>query len=582
MVWPRVSCMLAAVLLGTLVSAASVAAGEQTGAVVITGDEIKEMNVRTIADVLNQVPGIKAGDSSVSIRGSYKVKVLLDGRPINDPSSSHGSVKFDLVDVENVAKIEIYKGKGALKYGDDAGGGVILITTRKIKALSGNVKAYWGNYDTSHYNVNCRVRKGAFGLGASGGYDYTGGYQVNGDRQKRQVGGRFEYGPGNGRRLAFSADYLKDNRGLSGRPEFPTPHSRKESEMFSCALTAGAGGVTSETFFNEAKTRNRDPDRNIDNSITVRKFGEDLSFSPAPAKYGTVHYGTALRWSGAASSRFAARNESSLSLFATDAVSVKALEALPVTLSFGLRGTMYSEFAHTVNPEVKISYKKDNWSLSLSGSRTNNVPSFYQRYDKTGTKEPNPGLGMETADNFSISFFTEISPRLSGGASLFYNRIADRISYVLGDNGIGRYENFGEVTNRGGDLLFNWRLPDNLSLKTTYTYLESKNGDTGLWMVSKPRHRVYADLSYNPVQGLSLIFNLKYESGQYTRSDNTASVPGRIIGNLRVEYKPARPAGRFGRPAFFGEIKNIGDRTYRYGDGWLAPPRTWICGLQIR
>ncbi|HDM77613.1 MAG TPA: hypothetical protein ENG51_14250 [Deltaproteobacteria bacterium] len=69
------------------------------------------MNVRKISDVLNQVPGVKAGDTFVSIRGSYKVKVLLDGRPINDPTSSHGSVKFDLVSPENVEKIEIYRGK---------------------------------------------------------------------------------------------------------------------------------------------------------------------------------------------------------------------------------------------------------------------------------------------------------------------------------------------------------------------------------------------------------------------------------------------------------------------------------------
>ncbi|HDL98583.1 MAG TPA: TonB-dependent receptor, partial [Desulfobacteraceae bacterium] len=74
--------MFAVAFLGMLVSAASVGAAGGTGAVVITGDEIKEMNVHKIADVLNQVPGIKAGESSVSIRGSYKVKVLLDGRPI--------------------------------------------------------------------------------------------------------------------------------------------------------------------------------------------------------------------------------------------------------------------------------------------------------------------------------------------------------------------------------------------------------------------------------------------------------------------------------------------------------------------
>ena len=153
---------------------------------------------------------------------------------------------------------------------------------------------------------------------------------------------------------------------------------------------------------------------------------------------------------------------------------------------------------------------------------------------------------------------------------------------VLRDDGIGSYENFGEVTYKGGDLLINWKFLDNLSLKMTYTYLKAINEDTGLWMVSKPRHRVYADLSCQPTQDISIIFNLKHESKQYTRSDNEASEPERTIGNLRVEYIPAWATGRFGHPEFFGEIKNITDKTYRYGDGWLAPPRTWICGLNYR
>lgn len=142
--------MLAAVFTGMLLYNELVLARGKTDAIVITGKEIKKMNARKISDVLNQVPGINAGETSVSIRGSYRVKVLLDGRPINDPTSSHGFVKFDLVSLENVERIEIYRGKGALKFGDDASGGVIVITTKKSKALHGNIKSYWGNHDTSH------------------------------------------------------------------------------------------------------------------------------------------------------------------------------------------------------------------------------------------------------------------------------------------------------------------------------------------------------------------------------------------------------------------------------------------------
>ncbi len=571
--------MLAVVFLGVILYTGSVFADGKTDVIVITADEIKRMNVQKISDVLNQVPGVKAGGSFVSIHGSHKVKVLLDGRPINDPTSSHGFVKFDLVSLENVERIEIYRGKGAMKYGDDASGGVILIFTKKINVFNGNIKSYWGNLDTSHYSANCRATKGALGISVSAGYDYTGGYQVNDDRKKRRGGGKIEYRPEKDLSLALSVDYLKDERGLSGRPEYPTPHYRKESEMFSYALSAAAKGIVSETFLNDAETKNRDPDRGIDNSISVKKFGEDLSASHALEKWGTLNYGAAFRWGGAEGTRFASRDEHSVSLFAADTLPLKRF---PVMLSLGLRGTVYSEFGKTLNPEAKISYKKDKRTLSFTYSRTNNTPSFYQRYDKTSTKEPNPGLDMETTDNFSLSFFSEISQRLSCGASLFYNRITDRITYVLGDDGIGRYENFGEVNYKGGDILLNVKITNNLSLKTTYTYLEAIDKDTRRWIVAKPRHRVYADLSYRPTPELSIIANLKYESKQYTRSDNKTSIPGRIIGNLRVEYSPTRMAGRFGRLGFFCEVKNIADKTYRYGDGWLAPPRTWISGFNYR
>jgi len=552
---------------------------EKTGAIVITANEIEKMNVRKISEVLNQVPGINAGERSVSIRGSYKVKVLLDGRPINDPTSSHGFVKFDLVSLENVERIEIYRGKGALRYGDDASGGVILIFTKKNKRLNGNIKTYFGEFDTSHYSANLRTGRGSFGVGLSLGYEYTDGYQVNGDKEKKRAGIKLEYVPRGECELAFSMDYLKDNRGISGRPEYPTPYARKQSEMYSFAIRAKAFGVNSESFFNDAETKNKDPERGIDNSISVKRFGQDLSTLVGAGKWGKIGCGIAFRWGQAEGSRFGIKDEYSISLFGVHSISPKSL---PVTFSFGLRGSHYSDFEDTINPEVRISYKENKWSISLNYSRTNNTPSFYQRYDRTSSKNPNPELDMETADNLSLSLFTEISRQFSCGVSVFYNRITDRIAYVLGDKGIGRYENFGEVSYKGCDISMKWKIIPALFLKTTYTYLEAINEDTGLWMVAKPRHRVYVDLSYKITDELSVIFNLKYASRQFTRSDNKASVPGRAIENIRFEYQPARLRAGFGHLEFFGEIENILDKEYCYGDGWLAPPRTWLVGFNYR
>lgn len=154
-------------------------AQEESGSIVITAEEIRQMQANKMADILNHVPGVTAGDSSVGIHGSSKVKVLVDGRPINDPTSSYGSINWSLVSPEQVERIEILRGKGGVRYGQDASGGVILITTRQISSVSGRIKAYGGNQDTGFASVNAQGLTGGCGPEASGETETTQGYTVN-------------------------------------------------------------------------------------------------------------------------------------------------------------------------------------------------------------------------------------------------------------------------------------------------------------------------------------------------------------------------------------------------------------------
>lgn len=85
--------------------------------VVVTAEEIEKLQAHTMADVLNTIPGLSAGSSSVSIHGNYKVKVFLDGRPLNDPTSSHGGIRWHLVSPSDKERMEILRGKGGVRYG---------------------------------------------------------------------------------------------------------------------------------------------------------------------------------------------------------------------------------------------------------------------------------------------------------------------------------------------------------------------------------------------------------------------------------------------------------------------------------
>ena len=158
--------------------------------------KINAATARTIHDLLNQIPGLKASGTSISIRGSVKVLVLLDGRSINDPTSNTGGVRWDVVDLAQVRQIAILRGNGGVEYGDNASGGVVDIHTRKIDTLQGSLEAKAGNQDIREVNGSVRQTFGDLGLGLNGGYYDTTGFRPNDDERKRRIETRMNYDTG--------------------------------------------------------------------------------------------------------------------------------------------------------------------------------------------------------------------------------------------------------------------------------------------------------------------------------------------------------------------------------------------------
>jgi len=105
------------------------------GVDLITSDEWKGTEARTLKDVLDFTPGVTAQpkwgeDSRLSIRGSglsrnfhlRGVQLLVDGIPMN---ASDGSADFQEIDPTAFDYTEVYKGANALRYGASSLGGAI-------------------------------------------------------------------------------------------------------------------------------------------------------------------------------------------------------------------------------------------------------------------------------------------------------------------------------------------------------------------------------------------------------------------------------------------------------------------------
>lgn len=135
-------------------------------ATVITADDIRRMGAVDLNQVLETVPGLHVGVSSLrfspvySIRGIHtdknpQVLVLVNGTPITQSFLGDRGAHFNLP-VESIRRIEVIRGPGSAVYGADAFAGVIDIITKSgpdyqgvhtgIRAGSFDTAAAWGMY----------------------------------------------------------------------------------------------------------------------------------------------------------------------------------------------------------------------------------------------------------------------------------------------------------------------------------------------------------------------------------------------------------------------------------------------------
>ncbi|ETR72620.1 MAG: TonB-dependent receptor [Candidatus Magnetoglobus multicellularis str. Araruama] len=544
---------------------------EQNDNIIITADDIKAMNAQKMTDVLNHVPGVTAGDTSVGIHGSYKVKVFVDGRPINDPTSSYGAVNWDLISLENVERIEILRGKGGMRYGQDASGGVILVTTQKVSELSGKVKFYSGNYHTGYGYANVQMQSGKWTIGGSSGCETTKGYKINNDKDRYQVGTKIGYSVDERKRFFFLADYIEEERGSSGLPEHPTPFYRKSSNNTNLSFLANLNTISSTAFFNEGSNCNTDNSRGLNHQIRVREWGEDVS-TILENQWGNMNCGARYKVGQFSSNQFDDESENTVSAFLAQAFQWPSQS---LSLNIGLRLNVNSAFDDAINPEIKIVYPTDKWRITAGYSRSNNTPSFYQRFNQTSSTLPNPDLEMEVSDNFNLELFMEPFHQLSCSISFFHNRLNDRITYITENTGMGQYHNFGRVTYTGADLAISWQIHQTIKIKSDYTYLEAVDENTGLWLPAKAKHTVNVNVYCTPSQYLSAVLSSKYVSSVYRNKSNTKTMPEYTLMDIKTEY-------RVERFSLFGEVTNLFDKTYYYADGLLAKPRLWIAGVNFR
>lgn len=209
---------------------------------VITSEDIQEKGYNNVEEILRRAPGVNFVNNKfgniVDIRGqgpekaAGRVKVLVDGVPMNILDLSHGLVPINTVAVENIEKIEIINGGGSVLYGNGTAGGVVNIITKKDGKEGASGKAYFQN---SSYKTN----KLGFSTGLNLnnklildlGYENINGrgYRENDKKSSEFLKGGLIYNITDNQSLKFKATrYNEEYRESSGITATQLAHNRKQ------------------------------------------------------------------------------------------------------------------------------------------------------------------------------------------------------------------------------------------------------------------------------------------------------------------------------------------------------------------
>jgi iron complex outermembrane receptor protein len=540
--------------------------------IVITKEDIRAMKVVKLHDALNHVPGISASNSSINIHGSTKVRVFVDGTPLNDPTAGHGSINFDLVSLQAVEKIVILKDSGGLRYGQDASAGVILITTTTFGSnkLSGQARVWYGTNETFKTDASATLSKGPWGVTLKGGYERTNGYKINNKSIRKKGGFKIGRSFGEKKSVFLAMDGQMERKGSSGYPESPTPHAKQKGYNYSVTLAGEWGGFQNNLYYNTGMVENKDPTRALDQSLTVAEYGDSLTYS---SSLGPVEFtlGTGFQGLKANSKTFGHKSESVYHFFGAGSYK---LPFAPLTLGAGLRYNVNSAFENSLNPEATLALRKGIFEAVYKFNRAVNTPTFQQRYNHSSSTIPNPALSIEKVNSQSLSFILTPRENLNFNATLFHNALRGRISYNRpAGNPIGQYQNLGRAVYKGLDLGFSFRINRKAELKGRYTHLIAKDLDLDLYLSGQSRHYATLELLTHPTEKLSAAIKVEYRDRCFTDRQNLAKIDGRTLYSLRAEYE-------IGKFILFLDAENLADKEYRLADGLLAYPREIMAGVK--
>ena len=216
-----------------------------TSPYIITSKDIETKGYTSVSEILDSVPGVNIQEGlhpAVDVRGQgfqkakATVQLLVDGVPANMLDTSHMNVPIDVVNINEIERIEVIPGGGAVLYGSGTSGGVINIITKKYKGnnnIRGGVGYQVASFRNNKFDVSAGTSVGDFDFDINYSKNRKYGYRDYDFTNSDYFSGRINYNINKTDNIAFK---------YSGyRSKYTYPASLTETQMNKDRRQSGLG-----------------------------------------------------------------------------------------------------------------------------------------------------------------------------------------------------------------------------------------------------------------------------------------------------------------------------------------------------
>lgn len=505
--------------------------------------------------------------------------VIVDGHRLNEQDLSNAALGS--ISIDQVQRIEVLHGSGAVLYGEGATAGVILITTKAGMGVERHnaavLAAKAGSYGLREERVGATLADGGLSLDVNGSDRKIDGHRDNFASDNNNLGATLQWS-NESLRVGLQSARSMTHSGLPGgltqakydsnaqQAKTPYDFGQMKSETSSAFLEAFAGDWQLGLDLGQ-RTRKAD---SFSAAYGMYSTAVDASTANLRARhnFGGNGFANALTlgfdnedWKSVTT--YSAHNTSnSNGVYVNDDLS---LLATGTRLSAGVRNeniTKSADFA------TGIDTAQTAWSLGL----TQDIGPAVQVFGRTGQS-----FRLANVDEIaSVVTGTTLQPQTSQDVELgarwhypagrvelrwYQSALTNEIAYdgaIAWSGGPGANVNLDPTMHRGLELESHHDLSDKLALRLNYAARQAQfvSGPyAGNTIALVPRQSAAAGLEIKPAEGHAVNLGLTWVSSQYADFSNQCSMPAYSTVDARYAYTLKSMELALG-------VTNLGDAKY--------------------